>query len=1026
MANIHSLALSSKHSFLLSASSSYGVASRSDPFRGKVARGFLDAAGLLNGGGIGNPNTEFSPDVSCLAIGSDANKIVWGFRTGSIAITSLGRQGSNPHGLVRNVKFSPRGNHLAEVGAIAFDHSVRGQRRRSQARQVALGAAADCFVTGGADGTVRLWSPDRALPLWIGTTVPEDGDEASQEDEDLPRRRSSALPSSVTKLDFDADRGIIAAGTTSGQVYIWTHINVSSLLSLSGRAWSDSDGIEPEITTVKQDAARRAFREEMSRVRKVVIVPEEEESSQQRRQMESRGQVEYLCLSTVSAVQTRLIVHRKGSSSLEYHSVTETPEGSRITTQLLAMTATPEGRQFGGEGYITCVRVELRAANAESGTQSSFGTPAQSPLLRPTLGEAIKENGDSIGSPQVRPLTLETPPVRNLSSGHYAEKDFVCAGTSSGCLVGWVLPSFEGQESSTAPHFSPRSSPTFILDCHHAAITSLDVAPHLFVVGTIDGQLKAFDSLTGEPLRTWTDRMATKHLARQLLDPSQAQQGTLSTDERERFTVKQILVDEEWLVAAIGPWVLAWRPESALSGHQKRHAPRLASPHSNGTPPVGRRTSGMPPLSKYARMKELKTELAESSLILEREKASRQESYERLRFARGSQEVGGLSEDEALEYAMMLSRQEAEEQAQRQETGEHEQESQLSELARIRKEDKELQDALEQIALAEAEESRADLSSRGASPGSRTSRSSSEADDLSAYEEEDYEGEDGDEEFHSRYLSPSPHASPLLSARSPGSSNSRAWDILRSSRSLSSSGAASPLPVSTSASRSRWGEHTKVQTVRVPRESWSPQVLPAANGRSVHAGGAGDGGQEEDWPNLQSGSYSSSQQGMSPLAQEESFRLDDEVDPMTRFTETETGKGKAKADDGEASLPPSELPPPASPTPQQASLFPGPPGTPLSPPQPQPQTQPAVSTRTVQGAWAKGTPRFKTAAAVGTGHSSSSPWGARGSGGGASPAAGAGGFAYRNAPTTSRPGDDFDEDLRFAIELSLAEERSRV
>lgn len=61
-------------------------------------------------------------------------------------------------------------------------------------------------------------------------------------------------------------------------------------------------------------------------------------------------------------------------------------------------------------------------------------------------------------------------------------------------------------------------------------------------------------------------------------------------------------------------------------------------------------------LLKYAQMREIKNELTKSSILLKAEKEQRQASYERLRFARGDAEMGGLTEQEALEYALMLSR----------------------------------------------------------------------------------------------------------------------------------------------------------------------------------------------------------------------------------------------------------------------------------------------------------------------------------------------------------------------------------
>ena len=74
---------------LISSSLQYGVVSRSLPFTGRVLRGYLDAAGSGTGLGIGNPNTEFTPNVSACALGADGGtaKVAWGFRNGEVCLS---------------------------------------------------------------------------------------------------------------------------------------------------------------------------------------------------------------------------------------------------------------------------------------------------------------------------------------------------------------------------------------------------------------------------------------------------------------------------------------------------------------------------------------------------------------------------------------------------------------------------------------------------------------------------------------------------------------------------------------------------------------------------------------------------------------------------------------------------------------------------------------------------------------------------------------------------------------------------
>ena len=73
---------------LLSSSIQYGIVARSTPFTGKIVKGYLNATGSLQGFGVGNPNAEFTPNVTACALSSEgaSAKIIWGFRDGSISV----------------------------------------------------------------------------------------------------------------------------------------------------------------------------------------------------------------------------------------------------------------------------------------------------------------------------------------------------------------------------------------------------------------------------------------------------------------------------------------------------------------------------------------------------------------------------------------------------------------------------------------------------------------------------------------------------------------------------------------------------------------------------------------------------------------------------------------------------------------------------------------------------------------------------------------------------------------------------
>ncbi|OCH90108.1 hypothetical protein OBBRIDRAFT_731438 [Obba rivulosa] len=180
---------------LLTSSLKYGVVSRSYPLTGKVLRGYLDAMGTINGLGIGNPNVEFSPHLTAVALSSEGGtaKILWGFRHGEVAVTTASRamDGSRPA--------------AAKHTRCAVEECHQGM-----VHDVAWGASADglvAFVTGGADGQVKLWDAKRMRCLWTS------------------ERRDVLIPDSYMKVVVDVPRGVIVGVLKSGEVIVWSGLS---------------------------------------------------------------------------------------------------------------------------------------------------------------------------------------------------------------------------------------------------------------------------------------------------------------------------------------------------------------------------------------------------------------------------------------------------------------------------------------------------------------------------------------------------------------------------------------------------------------------------------------------------------------------------------------------------------------------------------------------------------------------------------------------------------------------------------
>ncbi|KAF7357686.1 hypothetical protein MVEN_00814200 [Mycena venus] len=169
---------------LISSSLQYGVVSRSLPLTGRILRGYLDAAGSGTGLGIGNPNTEFTPNVSACALGSDGGtaKIVWGFRNGEVAFTAA--------------------NKAMDAGsrsAAKFSRCTVGDEHQGAVLDVIWDGAS--AVTAGGDGRVKIWDPKKAQCVWTS---------------------EGRAPDECIKVASALSKGIVAGAMRSGDIVVWS------------------------------------------------------------------------------------------------------------------------------------------------------------------------------------------------------------------------------------------------------------------------------------------------------------------------------------------------------------------------------------------------------------------------------------------------------------------------------------------------------------------------------------------------------------------------------------------------------------------------------------------------------------------------------------------------------------------------------------------------------------------------------------------------------------------------------------
>ncbi|KIK90486.1 hypothetical protein PAXRUDRAFT_831680 [Paxillus rubicundulus Ve08.2h10] len=171
---------------LLTSSIQYGIVARSLPLSGKILKGYIDASGT--GLGIGNPNAEFTPNVSACAMLSDGGtaRVFWGKRNGEVAVTVANKVMDSGRAVPRFIRCSVNDQHESAVQQLLPDPT------------------SNTLVSAGADGRVNLWDLRTLALMWSSG-----------------KQQVSLVADPIISIAGSLSEGFIAGALNSGDVLLF-------------------------------------------------------------------------------------------------------------------------------------------------------------------------------------------------------------------------------------------------------------------------------------------------------------------------------------------------------------------------------------------------------------------------------------------------------------------------------------------------------------------------------------------------------------------------------------------------------------------------------------------------------------------------------------------------------------------------------------------------------------------------------------------------------------------------------------
>ncbi|KAJ9119876.1 hypothetical protein QFC24_005590 [Naganishia onofrii] len=656
-----------------------GVAIRGDPLIGRSMQGYLGPGQI--------PALDDVDRVPTAAYSTPMNPscILWGLRSGIVVHSTLLNPVPTPGRLTgSSVSCFFEQAHTDAVRCIYMPPAGKSQTAKSEERPV--------FFSGGEDGRVKMWMLDhnskRGLSspggtgeitcIWSSTPL-----NPSRESPPVvyDEKREPGLVDPVVQIRYDPDSGLVVAATESGNVWVWTmfmpcstgmvayRVFQGGYLPTGARGTNTPTHLEFDIdpTTAHNLAAASTLDDIQDASHRAIVA-------------------RIMLHNSAESQIHRISVHLQSSGALSHIETARlvVPGALPIyTINTVLDTGADTQNAVALEKVLVPADFTVRLVHHQSDGTEKMKTEGSNAAQQESSEEFAPEglNGKSTpemgGDSYAQSYTPSPLTATSTQSARSHSIPNIVAGTRDGWVSIWSW----SQQASGPNKSLPEDTANRILRpikswrISEGAVTSIVASRSLVATGTFDGSVQIWDPLASPP--TLIRTLRNRHSAPPPVYPG------LDTSASKLYSVNNIILDTDMIVASIGNQVLGWR-----AGSQKG---KEGGKGWKGQV-LGKHSTGKSSPAKGFNQTEFKEDIKQSKSDIKAEQEQIRAKNEQDRIAREEYaEIGLADTDEALQYALMISR---------------EQESQALSSLSESKEDRELQEMLEQIAKLEASETR--------------------------------------------------------------------------------------------------------------------------------------------------------------------------------------------------------------------------------------------------------------------------------------------------------------------------------